>query len=147
MRNSLHERLAKRRALAPASYGAGAQNGDTIDRAGYDELLFTVQAGALGAAATVDAKVQHGDASDGSDMVDVTGASITQLTKANSDDNKLSLLRLRGEGLKKYVRLVVTVGTAASIVGATLDLLKLSGQLPEDNTAFAEVDSVKSVEV
>lgn len=146
MKNSLHELVKVRRALSPASYNTGANNGDTIDRAGYDELLFDVQAGVLGTAATVDAKVQHGNVSDASDMADVTGAAITQLVKA-SHDGKKALLRLRGEGLKRYVRIVVTVGAAASIVCVNATLLKNSGHLPEDNTASAEVVEVKSVEV
>jgi len=146
MKNSLHELLRVRRALAPASLGTGANNGDTLDRKGYDEVLFDIQAGVLGTAATVDAKVQHGNASDASDMADVTGASITQLVKA-SHDNKKALLRLRGEGLKRYIRIVVTVGAAASIVGVNAILLKNSGHFPEDNTTSAEVAEVKSVEV
>lgn len=147
MKNTLHELLAVRPALHPASQGAGAVNGVITDRRGYDEAMLSLQAGALGTNATLDAKIQHGNVSDGSDMADVSGAAITQMTQAGTDkSNKLALLRVRAEGLKRYIRVVSTVATAASLVGAQWIMLRNSGQVPEDNAAGAGVDQVKSVE-
>lgn len=146
MRNALHEIQAYRRSHDPDAYAIGAANGVIIDRQGFDEVLFEVNSGTLGAAATLDFKVQHGNDSGLSDAADVTGAAITQMVKA-TDDDKIVLLRIRGEGLKRYIRGVLTIGVATSDAGVSCKLAGKHGELPELNAAHADVLEVKSVDV
>ncbi|HMW65220.1 MAG TPA: hypothetical protein PKE11_15385, partial [Accumulibacter sp.] len=77
------------------------------------------------AAATVDAKIQQATDVSGTGAKDLSpGKSITQIVKATGD-NKQALLDFRAQDLDaangfNYVRVSLTVGAAASIVGALL---------------------------
>lgn len=78
----------------------------------------------MGASATLDAKVQQAQDAIGTGAKDVTGKSITQIVKATGD-NKQALINFKPEDLDNtnnfgFVRLSLTVGTAASIIAATL---------------------------
>ncbi|ARR55338.1 hypothetical protein HY78_18770 [Rhizorhabdus wittichii DC-6] len=110
-------------AIDPASQAAGTVTTGWIDMQDWFRIMAVLQVGALGAAATVDAKfVQAKDGSGGS-AKDVPGTAITQLTKAGTDDNKQVVINLRPEDLDfnngyRYVRLSLTVATAASLISA-----------------------------
>jgi hypothetical protein len=114
------------RAISPQSDSGGAAvNGVVIDRSGFDSLVATFITGATSGNPTgisVACKVQHGNASDGSDMADITGATAT-ITSANS----VAEINVDCRGLKKYVRAVETTtltgGTSPTIlVAATITL-------------------------
>jgi hypothetical protein len=84
-----------------------------------------VQTGALGASATLDAKLQQAVDSSGTGAKDITGKSITQLTQAASGSSRQALINLKPEELDTvngfgFVRLSVTVGVAASMTSAQL---------------------------
>lgn len=101
--------------LPPASYGTGATNGTgTSDHKGFYWGLISVNLGVLGTAATVDFKVQE-SAALGSGYTDVTGAAITQRVKA-TDDGKKALIALYLPARKDFLRGVLTIGAAASLV-------------------------------
>lgn len=97
---------------------AGTVNGLTIDRLGLEDAVLLVSTGAVAGAPTaqtVDAKIQHGNAADASDMADVSGLTITQITAANTEGQlDIDLLPL-----KRYIRVVATVaftgGTSPTI--------------------------------
>jgi hypothetical protein len=94
-----------------------------LDVSKFDKILAVIDAGVLGASATLDAKIQQATSSGGAGAKDITGKSITQLTKAGGDDNKWALINLAAEELDvaggfKYIQLSLTVGTAASLVSA-----------------------------
>jgi len=96
-------------ALRPQALSAGSVNGEIIDRLGYEDAVLIVSSGAVSGAPTaqtLDGKIQHGDASDGSDMADVSGLTITQITAANSDQQ----LDIDLVPLKRYIRFVPTAG-------------------------------------
>jgi hypothetical protein len=110
--------------IDPVSQATGTVTTGWISMADFTRLLVTLQTGVLGASATVDAKLQQAQDSSGTGAKDITGKAITQIVKA-SGDNKQALLTCGGAELDvnggfSYVRLSVTVGTAASLVGASV---------------------------
>ena len=110
--------------IDPDAYGTGAQNSDWVDMGNFEAVLATVYAGTLGASATLDAKLQQATDGSGTGAKDITGKAITQLVKATDDDAQ-AIIECRSEELDvangfTHVRLVVTVGTAASDASATI---------------------------
>lgn len=110
--------------IAPISQGAGAVTSGWVKASDFAQLLALIAAGVMGAAATIDAKLQQATDSGGSGAKDVTGSSITQLVKA-TDDGKFSLISLDVQKLDvnggfSYVRLSITVGVAASLIYGAL---------------------------
>lgn len=112
--------------LNPISQGAGTVTTGWVSMATYDAILAILQVGVLGASGTVDAKIEQATSSGGAGAKDLSPArSITQLTKAGTDDNKQVSVNVRSDELDvangfAYVRLSVTVGTAASLISAVV---------------------------
>lgn len=104
MQGTIHEHVKFVRALKPDAHTVGAKNGDVIDLKGFDEAAFFLDLGTLGT--SVDMKLQEGAKADGSDMADVTGATITQLVAGD----KQAILSVKKADRKRYVRVVVTMG-------------------------------------
>lgn len=122
--NSLpSERLAVAAVVAPGARVAGAGNSGWIDTALYSRLMAIISTGVLGTLATVDAKWQQATDSSGTGSADVTQGQLTQIVKA-SGDNKQAVMNLDVNRLtdrtKRFVRLVLTVGTATSDAGAVV---------------------------
>jgi len=110
--------------IAPLSQGAGAVSTGWVKGSDFNQFLAEIDAGVLGASATLDAKIQQASDSGGTGVKDVTGAAITQMVKA-TDDGKVSFINFGTDKLDVangfcYVRLTVTVGTAASLIAARL---------------------------
>jgi hypothetical protein len=107
-----------------ASVGASTVTSAWVSAKNHLAFLAIIATGVMGASGTVDAKVQQATTSGGAGVKDVSGKAIVQIVKA-SGDNKQALINFKGQDLDTeggfgYVRLSITVGTAASIVGATL---------------------------
>jgi len=119
MSGSINEDLAVIATIDPDVYVASTENTDEIDMSIFDEMMFTVMTGTLGASATIDFKVQESATSGGS-FSDISGRAITQLTQAGSDSDKQAVLRVRkghlSEG-KQFIRGVLTIAVATSDVG------------------------------
>lgn len=118
------ESMAVLATLDPVSQSAATVTTSWVDAGQYHALMALIQSGVLGASATLDAKIQQATDSSGTGAKDVTGKAITQIVKA-SGDNKQAIINFRGsdldvEGGFRYVRLSVTVGTAASLISAVL---------------------------
>lgn len=118
------EGLAVLATIDPISQGVGTVTTGWVDQSQFLAVMALIQTGVLGASATVDAKIQQATSSAGAGAKDVTGKAITQIVKA-SGDNKQALISLKEadldtEGGFRYVRLSITVGTAASLISATL---------------------------
>ena len=117
-----YENIAVLATIDPVSQSAGSANTDVIDTSLFEKVLFIVTVGALGASATVDFLVKADSASGGSFATTVTGKSITQLTKADSDDNKQVLVEVDANALRaqnssfRYIRGTITVAAAACLV-------------------------------
>lgn len=120
----LAEQLAVLATLDPISQGAGTITTGWISAANHERFMALIQTGVLGGAATVDAKLQQATDSGGTGVKDVTSKAIAQIVKA-SGDNKQALINLRTDELDVaggfgFFRLSLTVGTAASLVGASV---------------------------
>lgn len=121
----LSEGLAVLASIDPASIAASTVTSAWVPVTNFLSLLLVVQTGVLGTAATVDAKIQQATDVSGTGAKDLSpGKSITQIVKATGD-NKQALLDFRAQDLDaannfNYVRVSLTVGAAASIVGAVL---------------------------
>lgn len=100
-------------------------NGDVVDTFGFDNLQAVISAGVIDtgdADETYVANLQEGDASDGSDMADITGTSV-DITASH----QLKTIGVMGLGTgvrKRYQRVVLTVGgtTPSIAVGAWFNL-------------------------
>lgn len=122
--STISENLAVLATLDPASQAAATVTTSWVDASRFLELMAIIQSGVLGTSATLDAKLQQATTSGGTGAKDITGKAITQIVKA-SGDNKQATIHVRPEQLDvnngfRYVRLSVTVGTAASLISAML---------------------------
>lgn len=112
--------------ISPDATAPGTVTTAWVPMTGFFSALALVMAGTLGANATVDAKLEQATDAAGTDAKDIDGKAITQLTQAGDDDSdSQALIDLRAEQLDSaggftHVRLSLTVGTAASDVGAVL---------------------------
>ncbi len=109
--------------IDPVSQGVGAVSTGWLLASTHHQYLAALIVGVLGAAATVDAKLEQATSGAGAGAKDVTGSAITQLTKAGADDNKAVLINLNPNKLDvandfDYFRLTVTVAVAASLLSA-----------------------------
>jgi hypothetical protein len=139
----LSEKLAVVACIDPDAYTATTYASDNVDMKYHRRVMFIVQAGDLGASATIDFKVQaSADGSTG--WADLDGKAITQLTQAGTDDNKQAIVEVTAEGLpagKRYLRGYLTVGTATSDAGV-IALADVSRYEP--GNAF-DLDSVDEI--
>jgi hypothetical protein len=133
--------------IAPISQGAGAVNGAWVKASDFAQVLAAIHAGVLGAAATLDAKLQQATDGAGTGAKDVPNSSITQMVKA-TDDGKFSFINMDvGRAIDAangfaYVRMVVTVGVAASLISAELFGLNPRYGIAAHNAALAYTVSV-----
>ena len=131
--------------LDPSSQAAGTTTTGWISVANHHGLLTVIQTGVLGTGATVDAKLQQAQDSTGTGAKDISGKAITQIVKATGD-NKQALINVKPEELDTvngfgFVRLSVTVGTAASQTAA--QVLGINGrELPANTSNQAAVIQV-----
>jgi hypothetical protein len=107
-------------------------DGSVVDTMGFDNLQAVIAAGAIDTTDTDETyavKLQEGAEDDGSDMADVTGASVTI-----TESNQIKTIGVNGLGTgdrKRYMRLVLTVGgTTPSIALAGLFNLGRAAQNP-----------------
>ena len=110
--------------INPASIAASTVLTAYVPVAKWHTLAAIIATGVLGASATVDAKLRQAQDSSGTGVKDITGKAITQLVKA-SHDNVQAVIECKADDLDTtngftHVALSVTVGTAASILGALL---------------------------
>lgn len=132
--------------VAPVSQAAGSVSTGWIDSTTFHNFLAIIQAGVLGASATLDAKLQQASDNSGTGVKDVTGKAITQFVKASNDGNQATI-DLKQEDLDfnngfKFFRLTLTVGTAASLVSAVVLGHDPRYGLATDNDAATVVQNV-----
>jgi len=140
------DRLAIVAAINPVSQAAGAVSTGWISMQNWRSVMAIVQAGVLGAAATLDAKLEQATSAAGAGAKDIAGKAVTQLTQAGTDSNKQAIINLRQVELDfaggySHVRLTLTVGTQASLVSAVL--LGLDARYnPASDSDAATVDEI-----
>jgi len=141
------DHLAVVDAIDPDAYAAGEQTTGWIKADDFHQYMAVISVGTLGASATVDAAIDY--STDGSaDGGVVTGSAITQLTQAGSDSDKQVVINVRPSDLAAHnadwFRLSVTVGTAASDMGAVVvGLSPRSG--PASDFDASTVDEVVTI--
>ncbi len=128
--------------IDPVSQAAGTITTGWISAANHERFMALVQTGVLGASATLDAKLQQATDGTGTGAKDIAGKSITQILKA-SGDNKQVEINVRADefdvnGGFCYFRLSLTVGTAASLVAASV-MGVVGRQLPANSLNQAGV--------
>lgn len=141
----LSEQFSVLGAVSPVSQAAGTVVTGWVSVAAHERFMALIQTGVLGASATVDAKLQQATDASGTGAKDITGKAITQIVKA-SGDNKQALINLRAEELDinsgfGYVQLSITVGTAASQVGAVV----LAGMPKQGPATLTNASSVAQI--
>jgi hypothetical protein len=132
------EQLSILATLDPGNQAAGVVSTGWVALNTHHGLLALVQTGALATGSTVDAKLQQALDTSGTGAKDVAGKAITQLTQASNGANRQALINLRPEELDvnngfAFVRLVVTVATAAANTSA--QLLGVNPRLASADTA------------
>jgi hypothetical protein len=121
----MSESLAVLAMLDSASVAASTVTTAWVNAGNMHNLLAIVAVGAFGASATVDAKLQQASDSSGTGAKDFSPAkAITQLLAAGGN-NRQALINAHTQDLDVangfwYVRLSVTVGTAATQLAAIL---------------------------
>jgi hypothetical protein len=107
--------------IDPVSQAAATVTGAWLSAADFFSYLALLSVGALGASATVDAKLEQATDDQGTGAKDIVGKAITQLTDAGTDDNKQVAINLRpaeldAQGGFTHFRLSVTVATQACLI-------------------------------
>ena len=123
-----HPRLSQALAVVgcidPDAYTTGAYTDDVVDMSKHARVMYIVQAGTLGASATLNFGVYGDTTSGGSFSTLITGKSITALTQAGTDSDKQAIVEVTGEEAKaqgfRYLRGTLTVGVATSDVGVLI---------------------------
>jgi hypothetical protein len=132
--------------ISPVSQAAGTVTSGWMDVTTFHNFMAILKTGVLGASATVDAKLQQATDNSGTGAKDITGKAITQLVKASNDNNQLTI-DLKQEDTDfnngfKWFRLSVTVGTATSLVDATILGFDPRFGFATDNDATTVVQNV-----
>lgn len=103
--------------VSAANTAAATSSG--IDITKYEgDLVFIQHTAAI--TGTLDGKLQVCDDASGTNPVDVSGATFTQVTTSNDDPNIQKLCIDAGSLAKAFVRYVGTIGTGPSLMSVTL---------------------------
>ena len=116
---NLSKSIKVTRALNGVVAGTSNQNGSVIDMSGFEGVQFIALFGALTATQVTSLKVQQGNLADGSDMADLAGSSHTAL--GDTDGNKCLVTDIF-RPQKRYVRPIVTRGTANAVIDGVIAL-------------------------
>ncbi|HEY3432542.1 MAG TPA: hypothetical protein VGK09_08340 [Rhodocyclaceae bacterium] len=118
------EQLGILATIDPVSQAAGTITTGWISASRFERFMALIQTGVMGASATLDGKLQQAQDSSGTGAKDITNKALAQIVKATGD-NKQAEINLRAEELDlangfTYFRLSLTVGTAASLIAASV---------------------------
>lgn len=120
---NVSEQLSELGIISPVSQGAGSVLSAAINAKLHRRIFAIVQVGVFGASATVDAQLQASATSGGAYTL-ITGTAITQLLAAGGN-GKVVIIELKAEtlaalGVGPFVKLQITVGTAATLVSGVV---------------------------
>ena len=113
--------------IDPASLAVGTVTTGWLSVANFHALVASIETGALGTSATLDAKLQQAKDATGTGAKDVTGKSITQIVKATGE-NKQVLVNFHPADFDLsndygFVRLAVTVAVLVVALPAASAIL------------------------
>lgn len=103
--------------VSAANTSAATSAGVDISKYEGDLMIIQHTAAITG---TLDGKLQVCDDAGGTNPVDVTGATFTQVTTANDDPNIQKLVWDSGSFAKPFIRYVGTIGTGPSLMSVSL---------------------------
>ena len=124
--------------IDPDAYTPATVNGAWVSLADFTEAAAILMIGAIGAGATLDAKLQQAQDATGAGAKDVTGSAIARQTQAGGDGDQILTLPLRASQLDianafTHLRLQVTTAGANVDYGAVL-VRAGAAQRPQTNT-------------
>lgn len=124
------------RVLNAVAAGTSNQNGATLDMSGWDGVLFIAAVGTLTSTQVTGLKAQQGNASNMSDAADLAGSAVGPF--ADADGNKALALDIY-RPLERYVRCVVTRGTANAVIDGVIAIQYRGRKSPvtQDTTYIA----------
>lgn len=123
------------RVQAATAAGTSAINCDVVDTAGYEGVVFFTTFGTITASAVTSIKVQQGQVSNLSDAADLAG---TGITVADDDDGQTFAVEVY-RPRERYLRAVISRGTANAVVGEVYALLYGPAVQPVTNTVTDDV--------
>jgi hypothetical protein len=116
MKNCLINCIKETRIMNSQAAGITPVNSSVIDMQGYEGVQFSALFGTITATAVTGIKVQQGNAADCSDGVDLAG---TALAIPDTASNKILLTEVY-KPTKRYLRVVVTRGTANAVIDGVI---------------------------
>lgn len=124
------------RVLNAVAAGITNQNGSTLDMSGWDGVTFIASLGTLTATQVTGIKVQQGQASNMADAADLINTNVGPM--ADGDSNKCIVVDVY-RPLERYVRCVVTRGTANAVIDGAIAIQYRGRKSPvtQDTTTIA----------
>lgn len=144
MQSKITERAGVVGKIDPVSLSASTALTDAIDMSKFRRVLFTISVGAMTATGTLDFAIHQSDASGGS-YAAISGKSITQLTAAGSDSNKVVEIEIRADELtegKRFIKGSLTAAVAASIVSVVAHAFDARYEPVSPTQDLAAVDEI-----
>jgi len=123
------------------SLTAGAHALGPVTAGDHDRFVLVIDVGEMAQGATLDAVIRECTNAAGSNMADIVGKAITQLTQAGGDGNEVVLIELRGEELTPgydFISPLITVANDAVEYSATLWGF-VAGYEPVATTLISEI--------
>lgn len=106
--------------------GTSDVTSDVVDTAGYEGVRFIIGFGTITSGAVTSVKAQQGAASNGSDLADLEGTSITV---ADDDDNQIAVIDIRNPR-ERYVAAKVDRGTQNAVIDFVIAELYGARKMP-----------------
>ncbi len=97
--------------LFPAQSSSASANGTAVDLQPYQGVVRVILDAKTGGTGSLAVKLQTGDASDGSDAADISGAAFTTITTTGG----LQALSVDSRTCKRYLRAVSTIVTGPQV--------------------------------
>jgi hypothetical protein len=111
-----------------ASAATTTLNGSIVcDTQGADGITVIAALGDVTTGSVLGLQVQHGDSNSTTGMTDITGASVGFTAGASNADLKLLQVNV-GKLTKRYVRVVITRGTANAVLNGVFGILHGQGR-------------------
>lgn len=112
----LHQNVKVTEVLGAVAAGTTVQNGTTLDMSGFEGVMFIASMGAITAGAVTSLIASGGAASNGSDKVAITGASVTI---ADDGDDKAYVLDIF-RPLDRYITATVNRATQNAVINSVM---------------------------
>ena len=134
------EQVALLGAIVPSSQAAGTAVTGWLSASDFQKFLGVVQAGAMGAGGTIDAKIQQAQDGNGTNAKDVPNKAITELAAAGGGDVEVEI-NLDAQELDTnngfgFIQLSITTASAASgTAGLVFGFLPRYGPASDFNAA------------